>query len=62
MSLLKNHRIGERFNIQMRVESFNLMNHPNFLDPGTSLGSADFGVINSAMDARVMQLGLKLTF
>jgi hypothetical protein len=62
MSLLKNHRIGERFNIQMRVESFNLMNHPNFLDPATSLGSADFGVINSAMDARVMQLGLKLTF
>ncbi len=62
LSLLKNHRWGERKNVQLRLESFNLLNHPNFEEPGRALGSPAFGVISVARPARVMQLGMKLEF
>jgi hypothetical protein len=62
LSLLKNIRFKERYNVQFRVESLNFMNHPNFGNPGTALGSAGFGVISSSKDPRVMQLGLRLEF
>jgi hypothetical protein len=62
VSLLKNHRWGERYNLQVRLESFNVMNHANFGIPGQALGSANFGVISSAGDPRTNQLGLKFEF
>ena len=52
VSLLKNVRFFERFNFQIRAEAFNVFNHPNFGEPGNALGSANFGVISSAMDGR----------
>lgn len=61
-SLLKNVRWGERWNAQFRMESLNVMNHPNFGTPGNALGAANFGVIGSARDARITQLGLRLEF
>ncbi|MDQ6700809.1 MAG: hypothetical protein M3Z36_11575, partial [Acidobacteriota bacterium] len=62
LSLLKNFRFKERFNVQFRGEAFNLMNHPNYGEPGKALGAATFGVIGSAKDARILQFGLKLEF
>jgi len=62
LSLLKNHRWGERRNVQFRFESFNLPNHPDFEEPGRALGAAAFGVVSGARAARVMQLGLKVEF
>jgi len=62
VSLLKNHRWAERYNLQLRLESFNCVNHSNFQDPGASLGSANFGVISSARNARTVQLGMKFEF
>ena len=62
LSLLKNFRFGETWNLQFRLESFNVMNHANFQEPGGAFGSPTFGVITVAQDARSMQLGLKLTF
>jgi len=62
LSLLKNHAIGERFNLQFRLESFNAFNRVNLEDPGRALGAPTFGVISQARDARSLQLGLKLTF
>ncbi|HEX8424402.1 MAG TPA: TonB-dependent receptor, partial [Pyrinomonadaceae bacterium] len=38
-SLLKNTRLGERLNLQLRLEAFNLFNHPNFNLPDNFLGS-----------------------
>ena len=62
LSLLKNHRWDERYNVQFRFEAFNVINHPNFNEPGLSVGGAGFGVIGSARDARILQLGLKFQF
>ncbi len=62
MSLLKNFAITERWNIQFRVESFNVVNRANFEDPNTVLGAPGFGVIGAARPARSVQLGLRLSF
>ncbi len=43
-SVFKNNRIkriSENFNVQFRVEMFNLMNHPNFAPPGPGDGNTD---------------------
>jgi hypothetical protein len=62
VSLLKNHRWGESYNIQFRFEAFNFFNTPQFAEPGRSLGAPDFGVISSADNERSLQLGLKFEF
>ena len=55
--------IGERVNLMLRGEFFNLLNHPNFGLPGTSVASPNtLGVINGASDPRILQLGARLTF
>jgi hypothetical protein len=43
-SVFKNNRvkrISETFNVQFRVEMFNIMNHPNFAPPGPGDGNTD---------------------
>ena len=62
LSLLKNFKFGETWNLRFSMEAFNALNHANFQEPGTALGAPNFGVIGAALDARSMQLGLKLTF
>jgi len=70
LSLIKNTRITERFNLQFRAEAFNFLNSVNLGLPagGFSPGanglnqSGTFGTITSARDARNVQLGLKLLF
>ncbi|MGI9107659.1 MAG: carboxypeptidase regulatory-like domain-containing protein [Pyrinomonadaceae bacterium] len=61
-SLLKNTRLGERLNLQLRLEAFNLFNRPNFNLPDNFLGSPTFGQILSARDPRHLQFGAKLLF
>lgn len=70
LSLLKNTRLSERFNLQLRVEAFNVSNRVNLIRPNGSFvagadgknSGASFGRISSARDARVMQVALKLIF
>jgi hypothetical protein len=43
-SVFKNNhirRISENFNVQFRVEMFNILNHPNFAPPGPGDGNTD---------------------
>ena len=61
-SLLKNFKIRDRFNVQIRADALNFPNHANFMPPGNALGAANFGVIGAARDARIMQLGLRMDF
>jgi hypothetical protein len=69
-SLARKFSFSERTNLQFRAEYFNLMNHTNLGDPGTTLGST-FGRITGttpqntsapANDPRIAQLSLKLIF
>jgi hypothetical protein len=48
--------------IQVRSEFFNILNHTNFGVPTSSIDSAGFGTITSALPARQIQLGARLDF
>jgi Carboxypeptidase regulatory-like domain/TonB dependent receptor/TonB-dependent Receptor Plug Domain len=50
LALVKNTKIGERFNLQFRVEGFNLLNRANFGFLTTNARSGAFGTISSTPD------------
>lgn len=63
MSLLKSFRFSESSYLQLRLETFNLANHPEFAGPNMTATSPSFGVINSqANRSRQLQLGARLVF
>lgn len=62
LSLVKKTGITERVNLQLRFEFFNAFNRANFGTPGTTLGTAQFGVISSTGPARMVQVAAKLVF
>ncbi|MEK7406760.1 MAG: carboxypeptidase-like regulatory domain-containing protein [Acidobacteriota bacterium] len=60
-SLIKAIPVRERVNLQFRAELFNAINHPNFSAPNTSPTSTAFATITgTTLNARIIQLGLKL--
>jgi Carboxypeptidase regulatory-like domain len=55
--------IYERLNMTLRLEAFNLLNHPNFSTPSAVLTSSTFGQISSTTNAaRVFQGSIKFIF
>ncbi len=62
MALAKTTKITESKELQFRVEAFNLFNHAQFYNPSGEINSSTFGVVTSARDPRIMQLGLKFGF
>jgi hypothetical protein len=70
-SLIKNTRFG-KIDTELRVEAFNVLNHPAFADPNTTFGSAAFGTISAMLanpscalcgtTERNVQLSLKIKF
>jgi hypothetical protein len=70
LSMIKNNKLTERFNLQFRAEAFNFLNSVNLGIPngGFTAGpdgrnrSGTFATITSARDARNIQLALKLIF
>jgi hypothetical protein len=62
-SLFKNFSIAERLNLQFRADFQNLFNHPNYGLPDLTVGDPAMGSVTSAsVNARIIQLGLKLSF
>ncbi len=77
-STFKDMRLTERFLLQFRAEFFNILNHPNFNNPGfggngvvaisgaTNFTNSNFGEIGSTRDApydpRQIQFALKLYY
>jgi hypothetical protein len=54
---------GERYKVQLRGETFNLFNTPQFAAPNTSLGSKNFGIVTSqANQPRLIQVAAKLVW
>jgi hypothetical protein len=65
LALHKSFRITERVSAQLRIESFNALNHPDLGSPNTVLGNALFGQITSTAtgsSSRDNQIGLKVVF
>src|SRR5437016_5860507 len=55
--------LREDAQLAFRVEFYNALNHPQFSNPGTTLGTANFGVITQTSVApRLIQFGLKYLF
>ena len=62
MSLFKNIPFGGSKLVQLRFEVFNVLNRANFRLPQIRVNSSAFGVISSADDGRILQLGAKVIF
>jgi len=68
LSALKNLPVSERVRLQLRLEFFNLPNHPNFGPPNSTVfanggTSASAGLITTtATTSRQIQIGLKVIF
>jgi outer membrane receptor protein involved in Fe transport len=62
LSIFKDINFPQGQRLQLRVEMFNLFNQTHFNQPGSSIGTSSFGVITSAQDGRVVQLGIKYLF
>lgn len=56
----KNVTFRERWRVQVRWETFNTFNTPEFELPNQSLGGGGFGFVTGAGSRRIMQMGLKL--
>ena len=60
---LPRHPLGGRTIFQFRLETTNVFNIVNLVNPGTALNApANFGKIRSARDMRRIQLGARLSF
>src|SRR5450432_418949 len=63
LSIFKSFPIRERKKVEFRTEIFNILNHPNFSNPNTSMDSASFGQISgTTVNGRIIQFALKLAF
>lgn len=69
LSAIKNTSITERLKFQLRGEIFNIFNHPNFGQPGTTLGSSGFGEVFNTLGrtigfgtSRQIQVSARFTF
>jgi hypothetical protein len=55
--------IHESLSATLRLEAFNVLNHPNFSNPSASLTSSTFGQISSTSNqARIFQGSVKIKF
>jgi hypothetical protein len=68
-SVMKKMKLGEKVRTEFRAEVFDLLNHPNFGQPGNVVGSPTFGRITNTRfptgelgSSRQVQLGIKLRF
>jgi Carboxypeptidase regulatory-like domain len=61
-SLLKDTRIFERINLQLRFEFYNIFNHPNLNGIDSNLADGTFGTSTGQAYPRWIQVGAKITF
>lgn len=69
-SLFKSIQFTERVSLELRCEAFGITNTPQFANPGSTFGSANFGFITGTLGGgnggtgggRVLQLGAKFIF
>ena len=63
IALFKNVRVTGTHKVQLRVEVFNFLNHPNLSGPVTDITNANFGrIITKSGDRRDIQLAVRYLF
>jgi hypothetical protein len=62
LSLAKTTSLTERLKLEIRADFFNVLNHTEFQNPSTSIGSNLFGQISSTYDPRIIQLAARFRF
>ncbi len=63
-SILKTIHLTEKQTLQFRADFFNILNHPQFANPGVAQNTPNtFGIITAtATNPRIIQFGLKFMF
>jgi carboxypeptidase family protein len=61
-SLSKRTKVLEDQELEFRADFFNMFNSAQFLNPNGSIGSANFGLISTTRDPRLIQFALKYGF
>jgi hypothetical protein len=61
-NLIKRIRVDEARELELRVDSTNILNRPNFGNPTTNINSTDFGRITTASGARRFTVSARLNF
>jgi hypothetical protein len=69
VALIKNTRIRDRMNLQIRADAFDLLNQTNFGQPVSTVGTSTFGLLTNTRfptgdsgSSRQMQVAMKLVF
>jgi len=62
MNITRRFTLKERWKLDLRSDFFNIMNHANWNNPGTSNQSSTFGEVTTFGSPRVIQMALKLYF
>ena len=68
MNLQKNIVLKERYRLQLRADSFNIFNHPNFAPPNAAISNtSNVGTITSisslsSCEARTVEFAVKFNF
>jgi hypothetical protein len=67
MSLQKNSTWREHYNVQLRADSFNVFNHPNFAVPNANISNSNVGTVTAtsstpSYEQRTLEFAAKFTF
>jgi hypothetical protein len=61
-SIFKIIAVNERIRLEVRGESFSVLNNPHWSNPDTGVANQNYGYITGASGGRGLQLGAKLSF
>ncbi len=62
LAIAKHFYVGEKLDVELRGDMFNILNHTQFNNPDTNIQDATFGQISSTADPRIIQVALHLKF
>jgi hypothetical protein len=61
-ALQKTVTITEHQSLELRMQGFNILNHPTFYSGNQNINSSTFGLISSTYGSRIMEFGLRYRF